>query len=80
MESELLAAVVSMVGTFGGTPTGIITSNKLTNHRLKELENKENIHNKTVERTFVLEEKTKVVNHRIDDLEEFQKHMERQEN
>lgn len=80
MESELLVAVVSMAGTFGGTLAGIITSNKLTNHRLKELENKVNIHNKVVERTFVLEEKTKVVNHRIDDLEEFQKHMERQEN
>ena len=60
------------VGTFGG----IVASSKLVNYRLQELEKKVDKHNSVVERTYKLEqnvclidEKMKVANHRIDDLE-----------
>ncbi|RPF48274.1 hypothetical protein EDD70_1089 [Hydrogenoanaerobacterium saccharovorans] len=38
--------------------------------RISALEKKVEKHNSVVERTYVLEEKMKVANHRIDDLEE----------
>ena len=60
------------VGTFGG----IVASSKLVNYRLQELEKKVDKHNTVIERTYKLEqsvciidEKMKVANHRIDDLE-----------
>ena len=43
--------------------------NALQEYRLKQLEEKMDKHNEVVERTFLLEEKIKVANHRIDDLE-----------
>ena len=54
-----------VVGTFGG----ILASSRLTNYRIEQLEKKVDKHNSVIERTFILEEKVKVANHRIDDLE-----------
>ena len=61
-----------VVGVFGG----IVTSSKLTSYRIEQLEKKVDKHNSLVERTYRLEqgqclidEKLKVANHRIDDLE-----------
>ena len=41
----------------------------LMDYKLEELTKKVEKHNSVVERTFILEEKMKVANHRIDDLE-----------
>lgn len=41
----------------------------LMEYKLEELTKKVEKHNSVVERTFLLEEKIKVVNHRIEDLE-----------
>lgn len=41
----------------------------LVEYRLDQLTKQVEKHNQLVERTFVLEEKMKVANHRIDDLE-----------
>lgn len=43
--------------------------NTLQEYRIKKLEEKMDRHNAVIERTFVLEEKIKTANHRIDDLE-----------
>ena len=43
--------------------------NALQTYRLEQLEKKVDKHNSVVERTFLLEEKVKVANHRIEDLE-----------
>lgn len=43
--------------------------NTLQEYRIKKLEEKMDRHNEVIERTFVLEEKVKVANHRLDDLE-----------
>ena len=69
MDSEIIVAIIAFVGTMVGTAGGILTSNKLTNYRIKQLENKVDKHNTIIERTFILEEKMKVANHRIEDLE-----------
>lgn len=41
----------------------------LMEYKLEELTKKVEKHNSVVERTYILEEKMKVANHRIDDLE-----------
>ena len=64
------------MGTLGGTFGGILATSKLTNYRIEQLEKKVDKHNNLIERTYrlednaeLLEEKIKVANHRIDDLE-----------
>ena len=80
MDSTVIVALVSLFGTVLGTFGGIITSNKLTVYRIEQLEDKVNKHNNLIERTFkleeaeaLLEEKVRVANHRIDDLEQYHK-------
>jgi len=69
MSNEIIVAIIAFVGTTVGTFGGIMASSKLTNHRLLELEKKVDKHNTVIERTYILEEKMKVVNHRVDNLE-----------
>lgn len=69
MENEIIVAVIALLGTALGTGGGIFASSTLTNHRIEQLEKKVDKHNTIIERTFILEEKMKVANHRIDDLE-----------
>ncbi len=80
MSETVLVALISLIGTLGGTFGGIITSGKLSNYRIGQLESKVEKHNRLVERIYKLEEeqkleeeKIKVINHRIDDLEEHNK-------
>lgn len=72
MSSEWLSFLGTLVGTFGG----ILVSNRLTNYRIEQLEKKVEKHNSVIDRTYKLEqnyaihdEKIRVANHRIDDLE-----------
>lgn len=76
MTPELLSALLALIGTLVGSFSGIMINAKLTNYRLEQLEKKVDKHNSVVERTFRLEEraelheeKIKVVNHRLEDLE-----------
>ncbi len=69
MNSEIMVALLALIGTLAGTFGGIITSSKLTAYRIKQLENKVDKHNNFAQRVPLLEEKIKVINHRIDDLE-----------
>lgn len=62
-----------MAGTIIGTFGGILTSSKLTSFRLEKLEQKVDKHNAFAERMPVLEEKIKVLNHRIEDIEEIER-------
>lgn len=71
MADTVIVAILSLVGTLFGTFGGIITSTKLTNYRLEQLEKKVDKHNNFAERIPVLEEKIKVEEHRIEDLEKY---------
>lgn len=80
MTEAVIVAILSLVGTLGGSLCGILTANKLTNYRIQELEKKVEKHNSVIERVYILEkheavieEEIKVANHRIDDLEDFHK-------
>lgn len=79
--SEVITAALSLVGTLVGTLGGIALSSNLTNYRIEQLEEKVNKHNNLIERTFriegalsVLDERVKVANHRIEDLEKEEMH------
>lgn len=65
MTDTVIVAIISLLGTllgsFGGT--------QLVKYRIDQLEKKVEKHNSIVERTYILEEKVKVANHRIEDLE-----------
>lgn len=73
MSETLVMGLLSLVGTLIGTFGGIVTSAKLTNYRIEQLEKKVEKHNNFAERIPVLEEKIKVEEHRIEDLEKFHK-------
>ena len=76
MSETVLVAVLSLIGTLGGSLLGILAANKLTNYRIEQLEKKVQAHNNLIDRTYKLEtdaevfhEQMKVVNHRLKDLE-----------
>jgi hypothetical protein len=76
MSDTIFVAILSLVGTLAGTFGGILTSNRLSGYRIEQLEKKVEKHNNIIERVFkledndrLLEEKIKVANHRIEDLE-----------
>lgn len=80
MSSDVITALIGLVGSGIGSVIGIICNTRLTAYRIKELEKKVDKHNTVVERTYkveerlsVIDEEIKVVNHRINDLEEERK-------
>lgn len=76
MSSEILIAILSFLGTALGSVVSIMTANALTNYKIEELTKKVEKHNGVIDRVYKLEERAevteermKVANHRIDDLE-----------
>ena len=76
MDSTVIVALISLIGTLGGSLGGILVSSKLTNYRLEQLESRVAEHNNFARRMPVVEEQIKVINHRIDDLEQEEKRHE----
>ena len=76
MDNTVIVALISLIGTLGGSLGGILVSSKLTNYRLQQLENKVAEHNNFARRMPVVEEQIKVINHRIEDLEQEEKRHE----
>lgn len=74
--TAIIAALIGAAGSAAGAVLGIVINTKLISYRLEQLENKVNKHNNLIERTYnleahvdLLEERVKVANHRINDLE-----------
>ncbi|HHZ05397.1 MAG TPA: hypothetical protein GX401_01200 [Clostridiales bacterium] len=70
MAVEIVVALIAFVGTAVGSVAGVLTANRLVMYRISQLEKKVEKHNNVMERTYILEEKLAVANHRIKDLEE----------
>lgn len=73
MNDVVIVGLLSLIGTLAGTFGGILTSAKLTNYRIQQLEKKVEKHNNFAERIPIIEEKIKVDERRIADLEEYHK-------
>lgn len=76
MSDTIWVAIISLIGTLGGTFGGIMTSNRLTGYRIQQLEEQVKKHNSVIERVYrledndkLLDEKIKVCNNRLLDLE-----------
>lgn len=72
----IIVAILSMIGTVSGSYFSNRKSQALIAYRLEEIEKRVEKHNNLIERTYKLEEqsavfdeKIRVANHRIEDLE-----------
>ena len=81
MSTEIIVALLGLIGTLCGSFGGIIVSSKMTQYRITKLEEKVNKHNNLIERTFKLEEQENILeerlnnsNRRISELEAYHKH------
>lgn len=66
MVSEIIVAVCSLLGTAAGSFGGM----RLMSYRIEQLERRVDKHNSIIERTFVLEEKMKEAERRLNDIED----------
>lgn len=65
MNSTVIVAVISFLGTLVGTAGGIIASSKLTEYRLSQLEKKVDAHATSTSKIPVIEEKISNLGRRI---------------
>lgn len=80
MDSAIIVAIISGAFTLIGTFGGIMASSKLSAYRIEQLEKKVDKHNQVIDRVYRLEQKDavvdediKVINHRIEYLEDYHK-------
>ena len=73
MTETVIVAVISLVGTLGGSLGGILTANKLTTYRIQQLEEKVEKHNKVIERVYNLEKHEAVIDEEIEQLKNYHK-------
>jgi hypothetical protein len=76
MSENIVIALIAFAGTLMGSYFAQRRTTALVVYRLEQLEKKVDRHNSVIERTYeleqsvcIIEEKMKVANHRIDDLE-----------
>ncbi|MEE0265902.1 MAG: hypothetical protein UD936_09785 [Acutalibacteraceae bacterium] len=75
--TEVIVALISLLGSGCGALVGIIVQSKIINYRIEQLERRVSEHNNLIVRTYEAEkqlqihnEKISVANHRIADIEE----------
>ena len=68
MDSTIIVAIVSLIGTLSGSIIAGMVSNNKTLYRIDQLERKVEPHNKVVERMAVAENTIKSHQHQIDEL------------
>ena len=72
----IIVALIGLAGSGIGSLVGVLASSKLTQYRIEQLERQVAKHNNLIDRMYkveeaqkVADEKIRVANHRIDDLE-----------
>ena len=71
MTSEIIVALLGLMGTLAGSFLGVVAASKLTQYRLAQLEEKVSRHNNLIERTYKLEGQMSEVQHDIKDLKAY---------
>ena len=76
MSEAVTVALIGLCGSGMGSLVGALVSNKVWQYRIEQLEKKVEKHNNIIERTYkleeenvVIDERIKVINHRLSDLE-----------
>ena len=79
MESIIVALITGGLALIGTVISNMLAHSK-TMYRIEQLEKKQDIHNQVIERVYqlekvteVIEERQKVANNRIDDLEQLER-------
>lgn len=77
MDSSIIVAILALAGTLVGSFLAHRKTSALIAYRLEQLERKVDLHNNAIERLYdlesradVVDEKLKVADHRIQDLEQ----------
>lgn len=71
MDTTVLVALLSLIGTLIGTFGGILTANKLVMYRIEQLEKRVEKHNNVVERMYSLEKRVSVDEEVIEHLKDY---------
>ena len=69
IQANIIIAVCGCIGSIIGSFGGF----RLISYRVEQLEKKVDKHNNSAERLPVVEEQIKVINHRLEDVEEYEK-------
>ncbi|MGN0758286.1 MAG: hypothetical protein ACI4MU_03740 [Candidatus Ventricola sp.] len=67
---SIIVAIIGCVGSLLGSLIGIVASNKLTQYRIAQLEEKVSKHNSIIERTYKLEGVVTELQHDVRDLKD----------
>ncbi len=73
MNSTIIVALISLVGTLAGSLSGILVSSKLTNYRIEQLEKKVDKHNNFAEKIPLLTARIDMISERLEELEHEEK-------
>ncbi len=73
MNSTIIVALISLVGTLAGSLGGILVSSKLTNYRIEQLEKKVDKHNNFAEKIPILTARIDMISERLEELEHEEK-------
>lgn len=70
MPTEIIVAVVSLLGTVIGSLAGILASSHLTTYRIEQLEKKVDKHNSVIERVALLEKDNEAQWRKLEEITE----------
>lgn len=70
MSEAVIVAIISLIGTFGGSIVGCISANKIVNYRIQQLEIKVDKHNNLIDRMYKCEEDILLLQKDKDNIEE----------
>jgi hypothetical protein len=65
MSETIIVALLSLLGSLGGTLGGIALNSKLSNYRIEQLEKKVDKHNNLIERMFKAEESISLLDEKL---------------
>lgn len=68
MDGTTISGLFALIGTLAGTFGGIMTSTKLTNYRLEQLEKKVEAHNNLAEKVIVLQDADKMIQDKLESV------------
>ena len=65
MSDTIIIAIISLIGTLGGSFLGVMQANKLSNYRIGQLEEKVNMHNNLIDRMYKVESRVTLLEDEI---------------